>query len=244
MLVLCDDAAPILFDLGTGARTIGAKKEQPLDATALVSHLHWDHVQGFPFCAGVLRKGSRVKIYGPKQSDGSFSESLLSCLRPPFFPVEMHELPCETVVSELSNEQIKLGGAEVVVRSVPHKGETNGYRVTSKGSSVAYVPDHQQPRDATYVDASVLELAHEVDLLIHDAQYTPEEFAERSDWGHCTVDYAVEVARQSGARCLALFHHDPAHDDEMIDELLARARGLAGGAFDVIAASEHLTLEI
>ncbi|MFV1991103.1 MAG: MBL fold metallo-hydrolase, partial [Acidimicrobiales bacterium] len=145
VLVMCEGAAPILFDLGTGVRTIGADWDHPLDATALVTHLHWDHVQGFPFCAGVLREGSRVTIYGPKQADGSFSDSLLSCLRPPFFPVELHELPCDTAVEEVRDTRIDLGPVEVLVRSVPHVGETNGYRVTSNGSSVAYVPDHQQP---------------------------------------------------------------------------------------------------
>ena len=111
------------------------------------------------------------------------------------------------------------------------------------GVSVAYTPDHQQPADASTVDASVLELAAGVDLLIHDAQYTGSEFDEKATWGHSTVDYAVEVARRAGVRTLALFHHDPLHDDDTVDALLEGARALAGpDGPAVVAAAEGMRL--
>ena len=116
-----------------------------------------------------------------------------------------------------------------------------------KGSSVADVSDHQQPVDGTQrVADPVLELADGVDLLIHDAQFTPQEFAERPDWGHCTVDYALEVAHQAAAKELVLFHHDPAHDDDTVDRLLAgaqkRCRGL--DVTEVSAAAEGRTISL
>ena len=121
---------------------------------------------------------------------------------------------------------------------------TNGYRVELDGFTVAYLSDHQQPEDATSVAPEVLDLCEGVDLLIHDAQYTPGEFADRRDWGHCTVEYAVEVAARSGVGTLALFHHDPSHDDDMVDRLLAVATEAAGrrDIGEVIAAAEGLTI--
>jgi ribonuclease BN (tRNA processing enzyme) len=135
----------------------------------------------------------------------------------------------------------------VLVRDVPHVGSTNGYRVEMGGVSVAYLSDHQMPMDGSHsVSDTVLELCDGVDLLIHDAQYTPTEFAEKYYWGHCTVDYAVTVANEAGAKRLALFHHDPAHNDDMVDKMLDGARKLASATsvVEVFAASEGLTLAL
>jgi hypothetical protein len=111
---------------------------------------------------------------------------------------------------------------------------------------VAYVSDHQQPPDATYVDPNVLELCANADLLIHDAQYTPAEFAMKSTWGHCTVDYALTVAARAGAKTLVLFHHDPSHDDDQLDALLAGAviEGERLGIGEVLAAHEGLSITL
>ena len=120
-------------------------------------------------------------------------------------------------------------------------------RIERAGASVAYVPDHQQPVGRPdHVAESVLELCRDVDLLIHDAQYTPDEFEIRSDWGHCTIDYAIEVARQAGARTLVMFHHDPGHGDDEMDRLAAEAaeRGAEAGLASVIAATEGLKLPV
>ena len=141
------------------------------------------------------------------------------------------------------DEWFSVGEARVLTRTVPHVGTTNGYRIEWGGVSVAYISDHQEPIGAPEAVADhVLELARDVDLLIHDAQFTPDEFAERSTWGHCTVRYAVEVARQSGARSLALFHHDPGHEDDEVDLLVAEAGEWADelGVPNVFGASEGL----
>jgi ribonuclease BN (tRNA processing enzyme) len=124
-------------------------------------------------------------------------------------------------------------------------GLTSGYRIEMGGATVAYLSDHQMPGDMSHtVSDSVLELCDGVDLLIHDAQYTVDEFPEKSTWGHCTVDYAVHVAAEAGAHRLALFHHDPTHHDERIDEILAHARKLAQGTGidEVVAAHEGLVV--
>ncbi|HET9771802.1 MAG TPA: MBL fold metallo-hydrolase [Acidimicrobiia bacterium] len=237
---------PVVLDLGTGLRYWG--ETQPQDGTfrgsALVTHLHWDHVQGLPFFVPVLRPGARLDVYGPPPESMSLEAAFHEFLRPPFFPVEVKDLEGEIVFHDLLDEDLAVGDAKVTSRQVPHVGRTAGYRIQFDGSTVAYVSDHQAPPDGSFaVDDNVLELADGADLLIHDAQYTPEEFPAKATWGHCTIDYAVHVAAEAGAKRLALFHHDPSHDDETLDGLAtaAVAAGEARGV-EVLAAYEGLTL--
>ncbi|MEO1063143.1 MAG: MBL fold metallo-hydrolase [Actinomycetota bacterium] len=236
--VLPDDAPPMVLDLGTGLRRLS---EGPMRAIALVTHLHFDHVQGLPFCAGLLHHGAQIDIYGPPQEQGSLRDAFEQFVRPPLFPVQLDHLPGEYRFHEVDEERFEVApGVEVEARRVPHPGPTNGYRIECDGASLAYIPDHQEPTDPLDVAPGVLELAREVDLLIHDAQYTPEEFARKSDWGHCTVEFAVGVALQARARRLALFHHDPSHSDGLIDVMVSGARECAArfGSLDVFAARE------
>jgi phosphoribosyl 1,2-cyclic phosphodiesterase len=235
---------PIVLDLGTGLRffgeAIGATRE-PFRGTALVTHLHWDHVQGLPFFMPINRAGSSLTVYGPPHEGTSIAESFAVFMRPPYFPIRVQELTGHVSFCDAAAGEIEIGDAHVIVRPVPHVGQTNGYRIEWGGASVAFISDHQQPQDRPdHVSDEVLELCDGVDLLIHDAQYTPAEFSQRATWGHCTVDYALEVARQSGARSLALFHHDPAHDDDFVDKLAAAARARAAeiGVPHVFAAAE------
>jgi phosphoribosyl 1,2-cyclic phosphodiesterase len=238
---------PIVLDLGTGLRFWG--ETQPDDGTfrgsALVTHLHWDHVQGLPFFTPVDRPGARLDVYGPRQEGGSLTQVFDEFMRPPYFPVRAADLRGTIVFHEFDDAELSVGEAKVRVRSVPHCGPTNGYRIEWDGSTVAYISDHQSPVDGSMTVAdSVLELCDGADLLIHDAQYTADEWGPKSHWGHCTVDYAVEVARQAGAKRLVMFHHDPSHGDDALDGLLAGARSTAVGTGieEVLAASEGLTI--
>ena len=144
----------------------------------------------------------------------------------------------------MSDDDVAVGNAKVRIRPVPHCGPTNGYRVDWDGVTVAYLSDHQGPLDGVDIADSVLELCDGADLVIHDSQYTQAEFAEKSHWGHCSVDYAVHVAREAGAKRLALFHHDPSHCDDQLDAMLAGARRATAGSGveEVIAAYEGLTV--
>lgn len=238
--------APIVFDLGTGLRSFGLN--QPVDGSfrgsALVSHMHWDHVQGLPFFAPADRPGAVLDVYGPVQQEGPLERAFAELMKPPYFPVRPCDLRGSIRFHDVADEDLAIGNAKVMVRPVPHPGPTVGYRVDWDGASVCYISDHQAPDGQATVADSVLELADGVDLLIHDSQYTPHEWAEKGDWGHCTVDYAVLVAREAGARCLAMFHHDPGHGDDELDRLLAGARRTAErlGVDEVVAASEGLTI--
>ena len=242
------DHETLLLDLGTGLRYFGATCH-PTEAFvghALVTHLHWDHVQGLPFCSPMLRPGSRVTVYGPTHDGVGFDDAFDQLMRPPFFPVRASDLPGDFTFVSLEPGMHDIAGAKVTALHVPHTDTTFGYRIERDGFVVAYVSDHQQPADADHIDAGVLELCAGADLLIHDAQYTPEEFALKSTWGHCTVDYAVSVAARAGVETLVLFHHDPSHDDLQLDALLAGAvlEGSRLGVPRVVAAHEGLTITL
>jgi phosphoribosyl 1,2-cyclic phosphodiesterase len=238
---------PIIFDLGTGLRPFA--ETQPLDGTfngtALVTHIHWDHVQGLPFFPPADRVGAHFDVFGPEQEEGSLADVFDGFMRPPYFPVTCSDLRGDIVFHDVLKDDVTVGSAQIMVRPVPHCGPTVGYRVEWNGAIVTYISDHQAPLDLDSVADSVLELAAGADLLIHDAQYTRSEFAEKSHWGHCTVDYAVRVAQEAGVKRLVLFHHDPSHGDEELDGLLVEAQAVAGrGGLEVLAAYEGLQLSL
>ncbi len=238
-----------MFDIGTGARYFGAT--QPQDGSfrgiCLLTHLHWDHTQGLPFFTPMLQPGSELDIYAPFQEDGRTVEEVFrATVRPPLFPIGIDQFPGTIRFHDLGNEEIELGGLKVMCRLVPHVGPTLGYRVEYDGVSVVYISDHQQPHDGAFTASeSALELAAGADLLIHDSQYTPEEFALKYNWGHCTVDYAVWFAMTAKVRRLALFHHDPTRHDDEIDALGECAGNVARlGGVEVITSAEGMVVEL
>ena len=244
---------PLILDLGTGVRALGDALAPalrvagtPLRANALLTHLHFDHILGLPFFGPLLEGGAVLDVYGPRQDDGPLQECLPNAVQPPFFPVQMRELPGEVRFHDTGEEDFALGGAKVRARFVPHPGATLGFRIEAEGCSLAYIPDHQAPTDGRSVAEGVLELCENADLLIHDAQYTDEEFPSRADWGHSTVSYALRVAVASGARRLALFHHDPWHGDQLLERLAGEIRRCREGRMleEVILAREGLTLDV
>ncbi|HEY4333226.1 MAG TPA: MBL fold metallo-hydrolase [Ilumatobacteraceae bacterium] len=248
---------PILLDMGTGVRYFGLTL--PLAATfhgsVLLTHLHWDHVQGLPFFTPILQRGARLDIYGPRQEDGrSLATVLESTICPPLFPIPLSAFPGAVECHDVDNTDFTLAAHDahladpvsIKARLIPHVGPTCGYRLDWEGRSIAYMSDHQMPTDGSMrADAAAAELAQGVDLLIHDSQYTVKEFAHKSTWGHCTVEYAVWLAAEVGAKRLALFHHDPTRCDEAIDyhTTLARKMGERKGV-EVFAAAEGLRVSV
>jgi phosphoribosyl 1,2-cyclic phosphodiesterase len=241
---------PILLDLGTGLRYFGmtCPVDEPFRGTCLLSHMHWDHIQGLPFFTPLLRPGAELDVYAPAPGNGdTVAEVMSRSITPPLFPVGLDVLPGVTRFHDIDDSEFSIGDdVQVMSRLIPHVGRTCGYRLTWNGVSIAYLSDHQQPSDGSFsATPNALELCRDADLLIHDAQYTPQEFSERSDWGHCMVDYAVWLAATSGVRTLALFHHDPGHHDDLIDVLAesAAACGRSQG-LEVIAAREGLAIDL
>ncbi|MGI8777861.1 MAG: MBL fold metallo-hydrolase [Acidimicrobiales bacterium] len=229
----------ILLDLGTGVDRWVAT----LDPTALGRAEQWrvhafltradaGHLEGRPALRALEAEYARVDVYGPAQGKAR-SDRMSENLR----------------VIGVEDEELAVGDAKVVVRSVPASrvtgaGSTNGYRLERGDVSLAYVGTHQASAGLDTVSQGVLELADGVDLLIHDARLSTAMWQDRYDDGHSTVDYAVLVAREAGARRLALFHHDPDHGDDQIDALLAGARRTAErlGVDEVFAAAEGTTV--
>jgi len=246
------DEPPIVLDLGTGLRPLGHALEEryglgnPVEVTAFLSHLHWDHIIGLPFCTPLLREGGRMDVYGPPQDDGPLHDIIDRVVKPPFFPVQVKELQGKIEFYEVTDDVVAVGSAKVLVRKVPHVGTTLGFRIEAGGRALAFVSDHQAPEDRAVVDPAVLELCDRADLVIHDAQYTEEEYRAKATWGHSTVSYATHVAAEAGARRLALFHHDPRHTDDDIDRMLAEAQatGDAARLDAVLAAREGLAIDI
>jgi phosphoribosyl 1,2-cyclic phosphodiesterase len=240
---------PLLFDMGTGLRYFGkgVPSDQLFRGSCLLSHLHWDHVQGLPFFTPLLREGSSLDVYGPSQVDGrSLDEVVSYTIRPPLFPVSVDELPGDVRFHDTADAEFSIGAFKVMSRLIPHLGPTLGFRVELNGRSIAYLSDHQQPFDGSLSAApGALELVDGVDLLIHDSQYTPSEFMAKSTWGHCTVEYAVWLAVQGKVKKLALFHHDPSRRDDELDGLWrCAAEAGAKHGVEVIAASEGLSVDL
>ena len=235
-----------IFDCGTGARPLGealmAPPGAPLSASILFSHTHWDHIQGFPFFAPAFEPRNMIAVYGPEGGRRSLQDTLARQMELSYFPVELSQLPATLSYAHLGEGAHTIGGARIIAQYLNHPAMTLGYRVEADGAAVVYACDHEPFGGALWrTDATpgpLESILHEgdrrhahfladADLVIHDAQYTPEEYRWRKSWGHSTFEYVVEVACSAGVKRLALTHHDPSHDDAVVAEIERRARAVA-----------------
>jgi phosphoribosyl 1,2-cyclic phosphodiesterase len=242
-------APTLLLDAGTGLRQVSALLAgQPFKGSILLSHLHWDHIQGLPFFGSGDHPDAEVAVRIPPQEDGADAESVLArMMSPPLFPIRPDQLRGRWTFDTLpaaafGANGFSAEGFEVLAREVPHKGgRTVGYRVSDGHSALAYIPDHcptevgPGPEGWGEYHPAVLELAHQVDLLIHDAHLFPEELAAQASFGHAAADYAVGLGARAEAREVVLFHHRPDRCDDALDGLVARfssAPVAVRGAYD------------
>lgn len=248
-----DGQSPIVFDLGTGLRPYGdalGGAAHPYQGTMLLTHFHWDHIQGLPFFSPLQHPDSLVNIYGPRQGAADLGDVFAGMMQPPYFPITPAHLAGEIRWHALDDDDFPINNAKVRARYVRHVGATLGYRVEWNGAVVVYISDHGQgcgePDCDDYVPQEVVELCDGADLVIHDAQHAPSEFEAKRAWGHCTNEYALLVAHTARARQLALFHHCPSHGDDMIDSMLRSTQQISAqtGGPDVIAAAEGLVITV
>lgn len=228
---LCGPEGEVLvLDAGSGIRAIG---EQVPAGTSridiLVTHLHMDHIQGLGFFAPLFDPAVDVHIWGPGSTTLDLRRRLTRYLSPPLFPVMLRDLPRVTLHEIHPPETLSIGSLTVRADLIIHPGPTLGYRIESAAGVLAYLPDHEPalgvaafPNEPEWT--SGFDLAHEADVLIHDAQYRGDEYERRVAWGHSTLEQAIGFAALTEARRLVTFHHDPAHTDDVLDAALAEIR--------------------
>jgi phosphoribosyl 1,2-cyclic phosphodiesterase len=231
--VRTDDGNLVVLDAGTGIAALGRSLGHEERVDILLTHLHLDHIQGLGFFGPLFDPECEVHIWGPASPTVGLRHRLTRYLSPPLFPVALRDLPCKLTLHESTLGSFDLPGLKARAALVCHPGPTVGYRLASEHGSLAYLPDHEpalgvRQFPGTSDWTSGFELAHGVDLLLHDAQYTEDEYVERIGWGHSTLTNAVAFAHLSGARELIAFHHDPAHDDDFLDKFVAEHDGLLG----------------
>jgi phosphoribosyl 1,2-cyclic phosphodiesterase len=243
------DGTIVVLDAGTGVRRVGDTYKEPRRLDILLTHLHMDHIQGLGFFAPFFRRDFEVHVWGPPSTTQDLRTRLTRYLSPPLFPVRLRDVAARLELHDAPMGRFEIGGLEVTAATVIHPGQTLGYRISDGQSTMAYLPDHEPALGADGIPdspdwTSGHDLAVDADLVIHDAQYTADEYEQRVGWGHSRVTDAVDLARQARARRLVTFHHDPAHNDATLDEMLATARARAGDALEVMPGREGETFRI
>jgi len=245
-----DDEPPhLLLDAGTGIRRVPALLGgRPFRGTILLTHLHWDHVQGIPFFTAGDRADARPVLAMPAQGDDPVAV-LRRAMSPPHFPITPEGLRGDWSFAGLDPGVHRVEGFDVLAAEVPHKGgRTFGYRVSAGGRTLAYLPDHgplgcgDGPDGLGARHPAALALASDVDVLVHGAQFTHAEHEVAAAFGHATIDYAVALAAQAGARRLVLFHHAPSRTDDDVEAIAGSTA--AGSPVPIVAAAEGLELDV
>jgi phosphoribosyl 1,2-cyclic phosphodiesterase len=249
----------VILDAGTGIRALGLelveRQNGAVNAEILLSHAHWDHIQGLPHFKPFFAPGNWVRIWGSRQGTTSLEAILRQQMDPAVFPVPLDALSAKLTVQQVEEAQeFTVGAFSVRSFRLRHPGTTLGYRLTPSagGPSMAYVTDNELGPGGTYRTAPTwrddfVTFLKGVELLIHDAMYTPAELESHRGWGHSTFEEAVAVAADAGVDRLVLFHHEPEHGDSAIDELVAVARQQArrrGRPAEVLAAQEGMRLTL
>jgi CheY-like chemotaxis protein/phosphoribosyl 1,2-cyclic phosphodiesterase len=257
----------LILDAGTGVRKLGLALQaeagsKPLTVNMLITHTHWDHIQGFPFFVPAYVPGNKVNVWGPPSMDKPLGKVLRGQMDPAYFPVGLGDMAAELTIKEIREPEFQVGPFKVKAMYVNHPGITMGYRIEIDGLVVTYATDTEpyrtllgwdadQTRHGEKVsyggkrDAELVAFAYKADLYIADSQYTPEEYKTKRGWGHTCYTDCVQVALEAKAKRIALFSHDPMHDDDMIDEKVAACRALAAGTgLEVLPAIEGAVIDL
>ena len=260
--VRADDGTVVLLDCGTGARPLGldllSRSPTVPPMHILVTHTHWDHIQGFPFFLPAYVAGTRLSVYGARGLDRTLEGSLSGQMQHTYFPVQLDELRADIAFEEVAEERFRVGPFRVTSQLINHTTATVAYRLNAGDLSIAYVTDHEpfwwerpkgrgahrfvhpgEERHVAFVEG--------VDVLIHDAQYADNEYPAKRGWGHSTIEYSVDLAVRAGVKRLVLFHHDPTHSDAWIRTQLGRARRRAEAqkaSIEIMAAAEGDQIEL
>lgn len=259
----------VVMDAGTGIRKLGEQLtalKKPVRVHLLLSHTHWDHIQGFPFFSPIYFPGNELFVYGPRALEKSLEEALMFQMQYSYFPVRGVELAAKVKFTELGEETFSIGDLQVQSKTMNHPIRVLAYKVSQKGRSVIYTGDNEPYYDvladrgsgtetgihrrSEFIDECnqrVVDFCKDVDLLVADSQYTDEEYTKKRGWGHSSIAQVLALAQESSVKTLALFHHEPTHDDEMLAAIEKDAKARAKKAkrkFNVISAREGMTVDV
>jgi phosphoribosyl 1,2-cyclic phosphodiesterase len=244
-----DDGTVVILDAGTGLRDLGTKlaHSEPTSIHILLTHLHLDHIQGLGFFAPLWQLHHvDLHVWGPRSYDLSLEERIERYLSPPLFPVQFDDARTRPTFHDVSQDEWEIGNIRLSALPVTHPGPTVGFRLEENGRSLCYIPDHELALHGDAGDPlSGFDIARNADVLLHDAQYTEEEYPFHKGWGHSNVSDTVSFARACDVGTLVMFHHDPMHTDEYLEKMLERARELWGkGDGEPVLAYEGLEIEL
>jgi phosphoribosyl 1,2-cyclic phosphodiesterase len=240
----------LILDSGTGIRPLGRAlvaefPGRPIQLSLLITHTHWDHIQGFPFFMPAYDPGNRITIDGFEGARQGLQSTLSSQMESPYFPITMLQMPGQVSIQEVKGLDFKVGAVPVRAQFLNHPGVCTGYRLSTPGGDISFLPDVElcprlradgaaaaspdRPANlcASEQDRKVIDFIRDSEVLILDAQYTAEEYRKHIGWGHSCAEDSVAFALQAKAKRLFLFHHDPDHSDEDISRIVARARQIA-----------------
>jgi phosphoribosyl 1,2-cyclic phosphodiesterase len=250
--VLGREGTVIVLDAGTGIRRMAATIDASVRRVdVLLTHLHMDHIQGLGFFAPLYRPDVDVNIWGPASIQLSLRERLMRYLSPPLFPVHLRELPCNLNLHEVPCGEVDIGEFRVASALVCHPGPTVGYRISdAPGKVLTYLPDHEPALGVRPFPSLPLAwtsggaLAEASDLLIHDSQYTTDEYPGHIGWGHSSLKHTLDFGTLADVKHVVPFHHDPGHSDAELDRLMAEAIDDAKPAYRVTPGLEGMTFDL
>jgi phosphoribosyl 1,2-cyclic phosphodiesterase len=241
-----DSGQVLVLDCGTGMRPLGdhllAERSGAISAAILLTHTHWDHIQGFPFFAPLFIPGNRLRVYGPQGANLSLHDALAGQMEHNYFPVQLDDVAAQIQYRDLEEGTYEIEGLRVRAQKMNHPTATLGYRFESGPRSLCYLTDHEPYFEEIWRDGAAAgqlesirdagdrrhaEFMQGAGVVIHEAQYTPEEYTAKRNWGHSTYVYAVRMAAAAGVARLILTHHDPSHDDAFLGRMESSAQELA-----------------
>ncbi len=240
--VRLQDDTLLILDAGTGIRALGATLES-CRATILLTHYHWDHIQGLPFFQPAYDPNSVIRVFGPEFEGVGPERYVADQMIHPYFPAVASELAACRDLAVAPSIPFTVGAATVRTARVSHPGVTLGYRVEEAGRTLVYISDNEPDLATPEQMAGMLQLAAGADVLLHDCQYFDSGYSSKRGWGHSTPRQAVQLARAAEVRHLVLFHHDPGHTDQQVETLASQARGLGAG-LRITIAGEGDTLDV
>jgi phosphoribosyl 1,2-cyclic phosphodiesterase len=259
----------VIFDAGTGIRDLGDSliaQGESVKAYLLISHPHWDHIQGFPFFKPAFISGNEFTILGAQKRGFTLRRMISDLMNKVYFPIQLNELKAKINFMPVGETRVKVFDGELSTLYVNHPSFAFGFRLESEGRSLVYISDNEPfdrevAKSLKNVEKSIIDLfvrrsgdpnerifefARGADILIHDATFTPEEYVHHVGWGHSHYLFTLKVAAEAGVKTLVLFHHDPSHTDDKIDEMLQKCRRevqTRNYKFECLAASEGMELE-